>query len=313
MKLMHLWIIASFAATAFSCSSAPPAKEEEVIQKNQAVQFAESGNKYYNDGLYDQALGFFRLSLFYNGAVFNERGIVESHNSIGKTYIALGSYDLAAQSFALAIELARNTADKELVATCLNNQAELALARKQNDQALSLLTEAVSTGSGIKQQKLAVIHHNLGLVYKRLGRLDQAIASFKTALGMNLQNKGYVEAASNYYMLSSVFSEKADYVQAIENAQKALELDKKFENSLGIAKDCYALGILSARSGKDADAYRYYRNGLFVYDSLIAIRPTLSFKEEKKDLLQALVQTAQKLKDDKNAAEYAALLKELLK
>jgi tetratricopeptide (TPR) repeat protein len=294
-----------------SCSSAPQKPEGEFGQKNQAVEFAESGNKYYNQGLYDQALSFFNLSLAYNGSVYNEKGMVESYNSMGKAYLALGSIEKAQAMFDKALLLAQRIKDTDLIATCLNNTGELFISKKEYDKALDILEKAVNAGSGIKSERFAVIYHNLGTVYKRLGKPELAITNFQNALSINLQNKNLRETGTNYYMLSSTYSEKGDYVSAIEFAIKALGQDKQFENSLGIAKDFYALGILSSKSGNDTDAYQYFKNSLFIYDSLVVVRPAIMIKEEKKTLLDSLVTLAQKIDGDAKADEYRKLRKAL--
>jgi len=59
-------------------------------------------------------------------------------------------------------------------------------------------------------------------------------------------------------MLAAVYSEKGDYKSAIQHAAKALEYDKKMENSLGIEKDFAALGIISIKLGMESDAYVFF-------------------------------------------------------
>jgi tetratricopeptide (TPR) repeat protein len=311
MKIARSLLMIIIAAGFVSCSSAPPQKEEEIEQKNQAAQYAETGNKYYNQGLYEQALGFFRLSLSYNSSVYNERGMIESYNSIGKTYIATDSFDLAQTTFAKAMALARLIDDKELIATCLDNSAELSISKKDYDKALGLLQDAIAISAGIKPARLAVINHNLGIVYRRLGKLDLAISHFQLALSANLSIKNYHEVGSNYYMLSSSYSEKGDLKTAIDYAQKALSTDKKFENSLGILKDFYAIGILSAKLGKDDDAFVFFRSGLVVCESLIAIRPSVDVKDQKRALLDSLIPLAQKREAGTVVDDYVRMRKEL--
>jgi tetratricopeptide (TPR) repeat protein len=306
--------LAIFISYAFiSCSGAPSPKEEETAQKNQAAEYAESGNRYFNDGLYEQALSFFRLSLSYNGSVFYERGVIESYNSIGKTYIAMSLPDKALDSFNAALAMAREINDKELVAVCYTHKAELLIFQKKNDEALALLEDALEMKNAVSRPRLAVVYHDLGIVYRRLGNTDLAIVQFENALSINLSIKNFHEVASNYYMLSSSYSEKGDIAKALDACRKALDTDKKFENSLGIMTDCYALGILSMKAGDEEVAYGYFKDGLLVCDSILAIRPAANVEAQKKVLLDSLIPLSQRIEGEGVASEYRKARKELEK
>ena len=82
------------------------------------------------------------------------------------------------------------------------------------------------------------------------------------------------EAAADYYMLASVYSKQGDYASARKNLLVALDLDKKIENSLGIAKDLSALGIVARKSGDAEAAFSYLQRAYLVYTTVgIARRP----------------------------------------
>ena len=76
MKGFSIVLVILIIGSLMCCSSAPEQAEEVVAKKNSAAEYAEYGNSYYNKGMYAQALNFFKLSLSYNGAVYNEEGMV---------------------------------------------------------------------------------------------------------------------------------------------------------------------------------------------------------------------------------------------
>jgi tetratricopeptide (TPR) repeat protein len=295
-----------------ACSSAPQRKEEEVEKKNRAAEYAQYGNDYYNQGIYERALDFFKLSLAYNGAVFNEKGMVSSYNSIGKVYSTIGNIKLAESNYNDALSLAKRIKSAELIAQTLNNLGELYLKTKQYDKSLESFEEALSYKGKIPGSETAIICHNLGSVYKRLDDFDTALSYFKKALAINQDKKLYEEVASNYYMIASLYLEKGEFDTAMEYAEKALASDKKVENSLGIAKDYYAMGIISLRAEQEEDAYRYFNQSLFVYQSLKVIYPNFTLEREIKALLDYLIPLSEKMEGTGKADEYKQLREELI-
>jgi len=64
--------------------------------------------------------------------------------------------------------------------------------------------------------------HGLGVVYFAQGKLDEAIAEFKTAISLD---PNYANA---HYDLARAYSLKNEANLAIESLQKAIELDKEY-------------------------------------------------------------------------------------
>ncbi|MBN2444286.1 MAG: tetratricopeptide repeat protein [Spirochaetales bacterium] len=284
------------------CSSAPNKPDEVVDKKNRAVEYAEYGNNYFNQGMYSQALNFFNLSLAYNGAVYNEVGMIQSYNSIGKVYIALDEMEKADESFLSALNIALLINDSELIAQSINNQGELLLKQKEYDRALEKFMEALKPLKVLAREKLSIIYHNIGIVYKRKNDPDTSLKYFEKALSINLGKKKHEEIASNYYMISSLYAEKGEYEIAYSFALKALGEDKKVENSLGIAKDFQALGIIMLKTGKEREAYDYFKNCYFVYKSMKNIYPNFVLAREIELCLSYLKPLQEKFKstDSKN-------------
>ena len=87
-------------------------------------------------------------------------------------------------------------------------------------------------------------------------------------------------------------------------ALNALEEDSKVENSLGIAKDFQALGIISLKSGKEKEAYDYFKKCLFVYKSLKNIYPNFTLAREMKTCLDYLLPLSEKFDAENKIKEY---------
>ena len=242
-----------------ACSSAPKKADEATDIKNRAAEAAQFGNSYYRQGRYDLALQFFTQALNENLSVDNEPGVVQSYNSIGRVYLAVGMIGEAESAFLRAAAIAVRLGGEPQFVTS-NNLGELYLRR--GDAATALATfERVLGGplAGMPPAQVGLLYHNLGCASKATGDLVKAMEWLKKALAVNLDEKLYEEAAADYYMIASVHSKQGDYPAAAKNAELALEYDKRIENALGVVKDLLALGLVAMKAGDPATAYGYFQ------------------------------------------------------
>jgi len=209
MKTFKIILIIISFIQLYTCSGAPPLKEEEVEIKNKAASYAESGNKNYNEGRYDEALNFFKLALEYNTAVYNEKGMIQSYLSMGKAYLA-GDKDIDALSvFQKALDMSRTIDDKDLIAQSLNNMGEYYINKSEYDKALEYFQNALSASPSVSQYKLAVIHHNIGTVYKRRKKIRSGNPELsECTLPESIDKKIYRSSVEQLHVGSCVFRER---------------------------------------------------------------------------------------------------------
>ncbi len=184
--------------------------------------------------------------------------MVQSYNSIGRVYLAVGMHDEAESAFVKANAIAVRLGGAPLFVTS-NNLGELRLRRGDARGALEIF-ERVLDGSpkDVPRDQLGLLYHNLGAACKATGDLDRAMEWLRKALAVDLGEKLFEEAAADYYMIASVFSKQGDYASAAENALLALDYDKRTENALGVTKDLLALGLIASRAGDHETAYGYF-------------------------------------------------------
>jgi len=83
---------------------------------------------------------------------------------------------------------------------------------------------------------VSVLHNNLGVVYKRLGLLDDAIASYRQAIAIH---SAYAEA---YYNLAIALREHGDFRDAEDAYQHAIDSSPDFRDAhynLAVLYDLY--------------------------------------------------------------------------
>jgi tetratricopeptide (TPR) repeat protein len=94
-------------------------------------------------------------------------------------------------------------------------------------------------------------HYDLGVAYKEMGLVDEAIAEFQKAL------RGTAQQVRAYEALGQCFIEKSQFPIAAALLSRALVLDGIDDNRLvGVL---YLLGFASEALGKAGDALTYYR------------------------------------------------------
>ena len=95
-------------------------------------------------------------------------------------------------------------------------------------------------------------HYNLGVVYQKQGKLDQAVVEYKEEMKLTPDDPG---AAEN---LGLVYLEKGDPDGALTILQQALKIDPKLYKSLD------GIGKAYLRKGQPAQAIPYFQRALAV-------------------------------------------------
>lgn len=292
------------------CSSAPPVPENVVTRKNQAAEYMTFGGNYYAMSQYDQALNFFQLALELNVAVDNPPGIAQSYNALGKTYLALARIPQAEASFEEAYKIALELKDNPLIFQTANNKAEVLRRQNKLKEALDFLAPILSGSQGAPPPETgATLYHTQGIILRDLAKtlpgtnpeyktdMNAAMASFQKALEINTTLNKKEEMASNYYQMATLHALTEDYALAMEDAAKALELDRSQENSLGIAQDYRLMGIIQQKSGNLEPSFEYHWKSYRIFTAT-------SMKELQIKALEALIPLAETLKKTKELAVF---------
>jgi len=186
---------------------------------------------------------------------------------------------------------------QKVLAMFYNNKGADALIKKNYSKAYAYLRQALIT-----EPSLIEGWTNLGILYRRIGRLDYAENTYQTALTINendsttWENLAYIyhltdrqqqadsimqrlktKRLSNHYyhfMLGEVAYEKKEFKQAISHYQKAIKLNRKIhEFYFAIAKSYYQLGDIknSQKYTALAKKHSHLQSDEMLYQSKINI------------------------------------------
>lgn len=248
----------------YSCSTL--GKSENIIyeQKNEAAGYLKLADEFTSKGQYASALQYYNQALETNLIVDNQEGAIKARSSLGRVYLLIQNYEEAYKELQHAYEDAKFYGDNDLIALCLCNLGEYYYAKNNLEQALSVLQEAKSLLSKNNNRLLAVILHNTAVVYVKQARYDEAKPLLESASNINIKEKKWSEYAANCYTLGIIANKTNNNTIAEQWMQKALDGDKKAENSRGILLDLEALGKLAQKAGAYEKSFDFYRRAFYV-------------------------------------------------
>lgn len=182
-------------------------------------------------------------------------GDMRSENVAAAGAFALGDLEEAEERFARALRLAEGFGDKMMTARCANNLGNVAYYRGRRETALSFYSTAATTFEQILSRRgLAEAWHNIGLVWRDLGDLDEAQRAHERAvdaaeqlgdarmLGQALAGKGETEMLLGDIRLGQA------------RLRQALRLARETENVLGETEALRVLSLIERREGNDSEA-----------------------------------------------------------
>ena len=179
-----------------------------------AVANEAAGGVYFRAGLYSEASAHLERAVELNPTLW------KAYNYLGILHDREHRYDEAAKDFVRALELHKGNGVDEIY----NNLGVVRIARKEYADAVECFRLALKNG-GISSRT----YNNLGLALTRLGRLNEALESFKYAGGeaKAYNNLGYVLLTDNQPAEAVPYFEKAIelspsyYVKAADNLKRA--------------------------------------------------------------------------------------------
>ncbi len=197
----------------------------KVMEKDEkhAIANSSAGAVYFRAGLYKEARTHLETAISQNPMLW------KAHNYLGILNNKDGAYDKAADNFATAIDLHRGGNTAEIY----NNLGVVHIARRQYGMAVDAFRRALKNGDVSSRT-----YNNLGLALTRMGRLTEALESFKYAGGESKANNnlGYVLLTDDQPGKAVQYFEKAIelspnfYVKAADNLKRA-RLAAKFQKA----------------------------------------------------------------------------------
>lgn len=291
---------------AAGCSSLPGEPDEIRTARSRVSQLTESGDNYHRRGEYEQARTFYKLGFDLARSVDSVAQVGALHNAIGQTWQAQGDREAAREEFNLALRIALRTDNRLMEAESRTNIGKLELEQQRYSDAREIFSNALEILGDNREYRRqeAVIRHNLGTAIAGEGDLTEAREQLQQARSINKAGNFRFELASNHYMLASVTSRAGEFEQAVSHAERALEIDRAMENTMGIISDLRALSQIYGTMNETDRVFEYL-------DRARSVAAGASNEPIERVLLEELLPLAEELDHTEDVRWYRQRLEEL--
>ena len=253
-----LFLVLIFSA----CSSAPRRPAENFAVRSIAANQLNMANQAANQGLYEDAMIFLlearRLAL----SADDPKLRIETSMSRASILFSMGLTDEAFQEWEDAAAEGDSSGERELAA----------LSRIYSIRAVLTLYENNSPGvrpdlEDLKtriNQEMAVLSRNshpiaaayitLGLAEKQQERWADAESAVTLALAIYERGHFLEDAAYAWFLIASIRSLAGNYDTSLEALRRSIEMDRRAENSFGLASSWQAMGEVQGKAGRPEES-----------------------------------------------------------
>ena len=191
--------------------------------------YLQKGNALRLKGNLDLALDAFFKSLEYAQSIDYKEGEAKLHISIADIYSENQNHKNASIYYQKGIKLLRNSSDSLSLAKALINSGDEYFNIGKLDSALKLTRESEIIFNSINSKiGQAYSLGNLGMIYAELGEHDLAERNISNAITLLEDIGEFYPIAVYLTYMSDIYWEKGANKQALEYANKSLELARKY-------------------------------------------------------------------------------------
>jgi tetratricopeptide (TPR) repeat protein len=267
--IINILIICAVIFIFNCCSSAPKNKGDINNLRRQSENLLEMGNKESGRGNYETAL--IMLGEAKRNAILSDDPsvIVRCTLSRANVLYSLSRTDEAFDEWTAAVTEAQRSGNRELLSICriFLSRGNLVSGR---DSARSVLDEVNREQSNIKTDKLYIAFswQVKGLALRALGSYKEAEDAIKRSLEIH-EKEGYLENASyDWYTIASIRSLAGNTQGALQALESSIAIDRRIENSWGLAASWRAMGDVYRKEHRDQQALEAYYRAKAIYEAL---------------------------------------------
>ena len=258
MKKICKLCIAAIVIIFISCSSAPKRPLQIDDLRKQAESGLELGTKAATGGDFSNALLLITEAKRKAILVDDSSLIIRTSLAHGNVLLSVQRTDEAFAEWDAAIAEAQRIGNAELISVCRIFRAK-GLLLSGRDTAANVLDIIVREHSNIKiRYYTAFSLQTKGLALRALGSYSLAEEALKGALVIHEKDR-YLEYASyDWYIIASARSLAGNYEGAIQALEASMAIDRRIENSWGLAASWNAMGDVYGKMGRTVEADAAY-------------------------------------------------------
>jgi tetratricopeptide (TPR) repeat protein len=210
----------------------------------------------FRQGRISEALTYYRQATALYAETGNRKNEAIGLGNVASMEYELGQVGEALKSFGDAIAIKRKLGDRRGTAITLGNMAEASSDNGELAHAEQLYSESISISREIgNQSEMAYGMAAQAAVFVREGRLDDALASLKSALDMQTRIDEAGDARDTQIAIAQVLLEKGDLLGAQTAAQQLLRDGVKNTPDVEAAAHAVLASLCTRKGDMDAAAH----------------------------------------------------------
>jgi tetratricopeptide (TPR) repeat protein len=264
-----LSIITGIALIFVYCSSAPKDRGDVYILRTHAENLLETANREAGRGNYNNALVILDESK--RNAILSDdpSAIIRSSLSRANVLYSLGRTDEAFSEWQQSISEAQKSGNTELLSVCRIFYARGCLLSGRTS-AQNVLDEVNREQVNIKTDRLYIAFswQVKGLALRALGLYADAENAIRNSLDIHEKERYLENASYDWYTIASIRSLAGNTSGALQALETAIAIDRRIENSWGLAASWRAVGDVYRREGNEREALEAYNRARVMYDAM---------------------------------------------
>lgn len=259
--LLHL-ILAAALLTAVGCGGPLPPPDPHNLAG--AKDSLSRGNHWYGLGCYVEAEHYFAEGLDFARMSDDVLLIIRAQNSLGAAALARGEVNLAAAHLELALNSCQAQPDRPELDKILGNLGSLAFKLGRLDDANDFWSQALEVAEEHGQNPALYLCDlaQLNLVKNNRAEFLELTARALAAT----ENEPDLQVRADALNLAGQAALLEDRLEEAESLyRQALELDRKTENTTGLAQDTESLGLLMIRLERHREAAGFLDRSFYLW------------------------------------------------
>jgi tetratricopeptide (TPR) repeat protein len=251
------------------CSSSPNDPGDVFDLRARTEREMEFGNREAGRGNFESAFQILfeckRKAILTDDASL----MIRSSLSLGNVLFSLGRAGEAYMEWEQAVALAEKHGDRELISVSRVFYARGRLV-SGSSSAQSVLDEVTREAVNIKTDNLYIAFswQVRGLALRELRSFREAEDAVRRSLDIHEKERYLENASYDWYLIASIRSLAGNTQGALQALDASLALDRRVENSWGIAATWRAIGDVHRKSGNDSEAVEAYQRARAIYDAM---------------------------------------------
>jgi tetratricopeptide (TPR) repeat protein len=220
------------------------------------------------------------------------------YHQVARGQYALDNYEGARIYYTKALEMAKVTKDKHLLAKEYSALGNIYRLQDKNTIALSLLFQAISLYRDLNLSREVAFNLSLiGDINRCIDQPKDALKYLNEALAICIQNNYLKEEAFCYSSIGAVYQSQKKYDRGLANYEQGLKIAQSLKDTARIVDFLYSMGDLLVKQNRPREALGYFNRAMNI-DRISGEQYNLAL------CYSGLAEVALKEKDYKKSVEY---------